>query len=88
MAEFDPRAIPNRAHYDRLMTWAAAVLGKQDGETLADIQDELFTRAQKMIASSDDNYERVFSVLTEIGFCAVIDHMAGIIEEHDGKRPQ
>lgn len=80
MSKFDPRAIPGRAHYDHLTTWATAVLGRMHGDDLAAIQAELTERARNAIAGGDDD-AKVFAVLAEIGFCAVIDHMASIIED-------
>lgn len=82
---FDPRAIPNRAHYDRLMTWATSVFGRQDGETLAELQQYVSKRAADLAQDRNaDDDERVRAVLAEIGFCAVIDHMASIIEDAGG----
>lgn len=84
MSKFNPRNIPNRAHYDRLMTWAATVFGRLDGETLAGLQE--YVTSVSAIAASDETNddERVRAVLAEIGFCAVIDHMASIIEDAEG----
>jgi hypothetical protein len=81
MPRFDPRAIPHRAHYDRLMTWAASVFGRLDHETIDDFQRDLHERGAK-IAKTDDDDAKIRAVLTELGFCAVVDHMAGIIEDN------
>lgn len=77
--KFNPRDIPNRAHYDRLMTWVAGVFGRQDGDALAEFQKEITARATKAANGTDDE-EKIIAVLAELGFCAVIDHMADIIE--------
>lgn len=79
MPNFDPRAIPGRAHYDRLETWAVSVLGRLDGDTLAELQAELTERA-KIATQGDDDDAKVFAVLAEIGFCHIIDNMASRIE--------
>jgi len=80
---FDPRAIPNRAHYDRLMTWATDVFGRLDAESLSQIQGDLFKISEAAATSTqtDDDTPRIAAVLAEIGFAAVIDNMADIIEE-------
>lgn len=79
MSKFDPRAIPGRAHYDNLMTWATSVLCRQNPEDMSELQAEL-TRRTKAALNSDDDDDKVAAVLAELGFCAVIDHMADIIE--------
>jgi len=81
MSTFDPRAIPGRAHYDRLTTWAASVFGRLNGDELAELQAEL-VRDAKAAVQDDDDHAKVRAVLAEIGFCAVIDSMADRIEEH------
>lgn len=50
------------------------------GEKLADFQKNL-TESTGEAVRGDDDYEKVRSVLAELGFCAVIDRMAEIIEE-------
>ncbi len=82
MAKFNPRDIPNRAHYDRLQTWALDVLGKQSFP-LADIQSMLSDDAAAKAHDGND-FERIQATLAEIGFCAIIDRMAEIIEESEG----
>lgn len=58
------------------------MIGRQDGETLADFQQFITERAHRIINESTDDEERIIAALSEIGFCAVIDHMAEIIEQH------
>lgn len=77
---FDPRAIPGRDHHDRIQTWTISVLSRMSGEKLADFQKNL-TESTGEAVRGDDDYEKVRSVLAELGFCAVIDRMAEIIEE-------
>lgn len=79
MSNFDARAIPGRAHYDRLTTWAASVFGRMSGDELSDLQADL-TRSAKDAVKSDDDDAKVRAVLAEIGFCAVIDAMADRID--------
>jgi hypothetical protein len=79
---FNPRDIPHRAHYDRLMTWATGVLGKLDGDDMSDLQVELHEAVEKALATDDDD-AKIVGVLAELGFCAVIDNMAEIIEQGD-----
>jgi hypothetical protein len=87
---FDPRAIPYREHYDRLMTVATTFLSRSAQRT-ADIQALLGQDARHKIMhppANGDDFARVQAVLAEIGFCAVIDHMAEIIElEEGGAKP-
>jgi hypothetical protein len=89
VSKFNPRDIPNRAHYDRLVTWAASVLGRQAPDDLAAFQGFLSEQAAEA-AQGDDDEKKMVAVLAELGFCAVIDHMADIIETSersgDGKR--
>jgi len=79
MSKFDPRAIPGRAHYDRLQTWAKGVLGNQHPDDLANIQAQV-TQAAKDAIVGDDDFAKIQAVLAEIGFCFVIDSMADEIE--------
>ena len=79
MSKFDARAIPGRAHYDRLTTWAASVFGRMNGEELSEFQTDLTRDARAAIQDNDDD-AKVRAVLAEIGFCAVIDSMADSIE--------
>jgi|GEM_PF-3707726 len=86
---FDPRAIPYRAHYDRLMTFATSVLSR-DAEMTQNIQELLKEDAREKIKLPPDgnDFPRIQAVLAEIGFCAVMDHMAEIIElEEGGAKP-
>lgn len=83
MAKFNPRAIPNRAHYDRLMTWVSGVFGRADGPELDELQKEVSLRASVAVNADDDD-NKIIAVLAEIGFCAVIDHMADVIEQAEG----
>ena len=80
--KFNARDIPGRAHYDRLMTWATGVRGRLGHEELADIQRALTENAKRAAQSADDE-GKVFAVLAELGFCAVIDNMADIIESKE-----
>jgi len=79
MAKFDPRAIPGRAYYDRLSTWAVTVLGRMQAEELADLQSLLRENARAALKGINDA-ATLKAVLAEIGFCAVLDSMAEIIE--------
>ncbi len=85
MSKFNPRNIPHRDHYDRLMTWCMNVFGHLDGEDLAELQEAISQHA-KQLANSDshDDEERIRAVLAEIGFAAVIDSMADAIERANG----
>lgn len=76
---FNPRNIPARAHYDRLMTWATSVIGRLDATELAELQRVLVENAKEAIAGTDDD-RKIFAVLAELGFCAILDNMADIIE--------
>lgn len=80
MSKFDARAIPGRAHYDRITTWAASVFGRMNGDELAELQADL-TRDAKAAIQDDDDDAKVRAVLAEIGFCAVIDSRADRIED-------
>jgi hypothetical protein len=82
VSKFNPRDIPGRAHYDRLVTWCAGVLGRQSPDDLAAFQGFLSDQA-KEAAQGDDDEQKVIAVLAELGFCAVIDHMADIIEQSE-----
>lgn len=82
--KFDPRAIPHRDHYDRLMTWATSVIGRQDAETLEELQKELVSDAKEVCGGTDD-YEKIKAVLSELGFAAVLDNMADIIEQRENE---
>lgn len=84
MSKFNARDIPNRAHYDRVMTWATTVFGRLDGPTIAGLQEYVAQKAARQAATPGNDDERIRAVLAEIGFCAVIDHMADIIEGEDG----
>ncbi len=82
MAKFNPRDIPNRAHYDRLQTWALDVLGDRKTD-LREIQSELHRDAAAKAKHGDD-FQALQSALAQLGFCAIIDRMAEIIEESEG----
>ena len=79
--KFNPRDIPNRAHYDRLMTWCTGVFGRIGPDKLMEIQEELKHDGAEASRGDDDD-AKVIAVLAELGFCAVIDNMAEIIEGH------
>lgn len=77
---FDPRAIPGRAHYDRLQTWIKGVFGRMPPDDLAELQADISKLAATAVAGDDDK-EKIVAVLAELGFCAVFDSMADDIEE-------
>ena len=77
--KFNPRNIPGRAHYDRLMTWATSVLGRLDANELPAFQRGLTENTKEAIEGTDDVVKTI-AVLAELGFCAVLDNMADIIE--------
>lgn len=82
MNKFDARAIPGRAHYDRLISWTSSLFGRMTGQELSEIQAELTRDAMAAIQGDDDD-AKLRAVLAEIGFCAVIDSMADQIEAAD-----
>ena len=73
----------DRAHADRLMTWATSVLGRQDGETLVDLKAQLF-EAARVAAHGNDDDTKIVTVLAELGFYAVIDSMLEQINAAEG----
>jgi len=79
MAKFDPRAIPGRDHYDRLSTWAVMVLATMTAEDLAYLQSLLRENARAAVKGIN-TAATLKAVLAELGFCAVLDSMADIIE--------
>ena len=81
---FDPRAIPNRAHYDRLMTWATDVFSRMSPEVVAEIQSRIndLGKEASIAKKTDDDLPRIAAALAGIGFAAVLDNMADIIEEN------
>lgn len=76
----------DRAHFDRLMTWATGVFGRQDGETLDDMRITLFQRSASLAKSDGNDEAKVDAVLAEIGFWSVIDNMLEQIELAKGPR--
>jgi len=83
MAKFNLRDIPNRAHYDRLQTWALDVLSREDVD-LDGLQRYLYEYG-KGASRGDDSILMMSSALAELGFCAIIDRMAELIEEREGE---
>ena len=71
----------DRARYDALLTWAQSVLESRDGDFISDMQSKLIRRTTQAVSGNDDD-ERVFAVLAEIGFAAVVDSMLAVINDH------
>lgn len=76
----------DRAHYDRLLTWFTGVFSRLSGEELAELGNRIKQRSRDAALGPDqkDDDETVFTILSEVGFYAVIDHMIDTINTHEG----